>query len=177
MPRSPTRHARHLERHALILGGGLLVALLVGGAALLAVGQQAAPSAVPTATPTIDPQLIVRPRTIRIAGTLANGLPLDGTLYPAYPGSNTLNLTLPRGSQRRYGGDRIALSATMLGMAMRPVNGTLVARGQRYTGALTLPMFGTYRVKVVVASPGAATAGSVTLTLSLPGVQDVGEGH
>jgi hypothetical protein len=31
-------------------------------------------------------------------------------------------------------------------------------------------MFGTYRVGVVMAAPGAATTGSITLTLSLPGV-------
>jgi hypothetical protein len=170
MPRLPTRPSRHPDRRALVLGSGLLAVLLVVGAALLAVGQQAAPPAVPAATPTVDPRLIVRPRTIRITGTLSNGLHLDGTLYPAYPGRNTLHLTVPRGTQRWYGGDHIALSATMPGMAMRPIKGTLVARGHRYTGALTLPMFGTYRVGVVMAAPGAATTGSITLTLSLPGV-------
>src|SRR5207245_2216367 len=96
MPRSPTRHSRHPGRRALVLGSGLLVALFVGGAALVAVGQQAAPPAVPAATPTVDPRLIVRPRTMPIAGTLSNGLHLDGTLYPAYPGRNTLYLTVPR---------------------------------------------------------------------------------
>jgi hypothetical protein len=131
MPRLPTRPSRHPDRRALVLGGGLLVVLLVGGTALLAVGQPAAPPAVPTATPTVDPRLIVRPRTIRIAGTLSNGPHVGGTLYPAYPGRNTLDLTVPRSTQRRYGGDRIALSASMPGMAMRPIKGTLVARGHR----------------------------------------------
>jgi hypothetical protein len=177
MPRSPTRDARHLQRHALILGGWLLVAGFVGGAALLAVGHHGAPRAVPAATPTVDPRLIVRPRTIPIAGTFANGPHLDGTLYPAYPGRNTLDLTVPRGTQRRSGGDRIALSASMPGMAMRPVNGTLIAHGHRYIGTLMLPMFGTYRIEVVVASPGAAATGSITLTLSLPGVSDAGKRH
>ena len=168
--RTPTRHSRRAGRRALVAGGGLFVVLIGVGAALLATGQHAAAPVAPAATPTVDPRLIVRPRTVAIAGVLSNGLHLAGTFYPAYPGRNTLYLTVRRGAQGRYVAGRIALSATMPGMAMLPVRGTLAAGGQRYTGTLTLPMFGTYRVTVAIATPGAAATGAITLTLSLPGL-------
>jgi hypothetical protein len=56
----------------------------------------------------------------------------------------------------------------MPGMAMAPIRATLLARDHHYVGSLTLPMFGTYRVQVVVDTPAGHATGMLTLTLSLP---------
>jgi hypothetical protein len=53
---------------------------------------------------------------------------------------------------------------------MAPIRATLVARDHHYIGTLTLPMFGTYRAQVVVDTPAGRATGTLTLTLSLPGL-------
>jgi hypothetical protein len=53
-------------------------------------------------------------------------------------------------------------------MAMAPIRATLVARAHHDVGTLTLPMFGAYRVQVVVDTPAGRATGTLTLTLSLP---------
>jgi hypothetical protein len=118
--------------------------------------------------PSVDPRLIIRPRHAPIVAVLSHGVRLAGTLYPAYPGRNTLRLAVQGRSGSPATGHRVALVATMPGMAMAPIRATLIARDQRYVGNLTLPMFGVYRARVVVDTPAGRATGTLTLTLSLP---------
>jgi hypothetical protein len=161
MPRPSTRRPWRAGYRAPILGGVLL------GVGLVLVGTEhhvAAP-----ATPTVDPRLILRPHSIHIAGVLSHGLRLSGTAYPAYPGRNVLRLAVQQGATPLARGGHVALSATMPGMAMPPLHATLAASDRGYRGALMLPMFGTYRVAVVISTPRARVSGTITLTLPLPG--------
>lgn len=106
-----------------------------------------------------------------MVGVLSNGLRLSGADYPAYPGRNVINLSVRRGGIRLAPGTHIALSVTMPGMAMAPIRATLTASGQGYRGALVLPMFGAYRVAVVINTPHTRVSGITTVTLPLPGRQ------
>ena len=156
------------ESRALILGGVLL------GVALTFLGtghHEAAPAArvAPAGAPTIAPGLILRPRSVTIAGDLPNNLHLSGAYYPAYPGRNAFYLIAQQGGASPTRNGRIALSATMPGMAMPPIRAALAASGQGYRGDLTLPMFGVYRVAVVISASQTRASGTITVTLPLPG--------
>ena len=156
-------------RWALLLGGGALLLILLGvGMALHGGVYSARGTAVPAATATIDPRLVIYARTAPITGVLTGGVLVRGTLYPAYPGRNTLHVVL-----RRRGGvlaprAPVVLLVTMPGMAMAPIHAQLTGRDSRYTGAITLPMFGAYRAQVSVATSGGHATGTMTLALSLP---------
>ena len=154
-------------RWVFLLGAGVLIVLLgIVGVALRRSGTPSA--AAPIATPTIDPRLVIHARTVPVSATLTLGAQLRGTLYPAYPGRNTLHLVI-----RRHGGvlapsAPVTLVATMPGMAMRPIRATLLPRGSGYTGAVTLPMFGSYLARVAVATPDGRASGTLPLPLTLP---------
>jgi hypothetical protein len=152
----------------LVVGGGLLLVLLGLGFALQSRAHLSASSPTVPAQPTVDPRLIIRPRHAPIAAILSHGVRLAGTLYPAYPGRNTLRLAVQGRSGTPAPGHRVVLVAGMPGMAMAPIRATLVARDHRYVGTLTLPMFGAYRAQVVVDTPAGRATGTLTLTLSLP---------
>jgi len=111
---------------------------------------------------------IIRPRKTPIGAFLSHGVWLAGTLYPAYPGRNTLRLAVQGRSGAPAPANRVALVASMPGMAMAPIRATLVARDHHDVGTLTLPMFGAYRAQVVVDTPAGRATGTLTLTLSLP---------
>lgn len=168
MPLSTVPDLHRRTRSALVAGGGLLLVLLGLGLALLSRAHLSARSPTVPVQPTVDPRLIIRPRHAPIAAVLSHGVRLAGTLYPAYPGRNTLRLAV----QGRVGvpasGTRVALVATMPGMAMAPIRSVLVARDHHYVGTLILPMFGTYQAQVVVDTPAGRATGTLTLTLSLP---------
>jgi hypothetical protein len=111
---------------------------------------------------------IIRPRKAPIGAFLSHGVRLAGTLYPAYPG--TQHAALGRAGPLRgpAPANRVALVASMPGMAMAPIRATLVARAHHDVGTLTLSMFGAYRAQVVVDTPAGRATGTLTLTLSLP---------
>jgi len=99
---------------------------------------------------------------------LAGGVRVDGTLYPALPGPNTLRLTLRRASGATASAARVTVVVTMPGMDMPPVAATLAAHGRAYTGVIRLPMFGDYQARLVVRTPaGKRYMGVIALTAPL----------
>src|SRR5579859_3746813 len=91
MPVSRSRQRSLRRRWVFLLGGGALLLILLGvGMALHGGVYSARGTAVPAATATLDPRLIVYARTVPITGVLTGKVVLRGTLYPAYPGRNTL---------------------------------------------------------------------------------------
>ncbi len=153
---------------ALLLGSGMVV-ILLGLAVMLHDG--APPihhGTAPAAVPTTDPRLIIHARTVPLAGVLAPGVRIRGTLYPAYPGRNTLRLVLQRHGRARGGGVSLALVVTMPGMAMAPIRVHLRGHDDRYSCAITLPMFGTYRARITVVTPDGPATGTITLPLAWP---------
>jgi hypothetical protein len=165
---STARSPRRRTRSALVVGGGLLLVLLGLGLALLYRAHRSTSSPTVPVQPTVDPRLIIRPHNTPIAAVLSHGVRLAGTVYPAYPGRNTLRLAVQGRSGAPVPTNPGALVASMPGMAMAPIRATLLARNHHYVGSLTLPMFGTYRVQVVVDTPAGRATGMLTLTLSLP---------
>jgi hypothetical protein len=168
MSRSLPVYPRRTRRRTIVLGGILVVGLLGVGLVLVSAEHHGPARAAPATTPTVDPRLIIRPRHAPVAAVLSHGVRLTGTLYPAYPGRNTLRLAVQGRSGAPAPGNRVALVASMPGMAMAPIRATLVARDHHYVGILTLPMFGTYPAQVVVDTPTGRATGSLTLALSLP---------
>lgn len=166
MPVSPSRR-RWGWPVVVLLGGSVLLVLLGVGVALHA-GVGSSGAAAPAATPTIDPRLIIHPRTVPIVATLSHGVQVSGTLYPAYPGRNTLRLVL------RWQGGVLApaapltLVATMPGMAMAPIRARLAGHDLHYSGGVTLPMFGAYRAQIRILTPSGPSTGTVMLPLTLP---------
>jgi hypothetical protein len=168
MPLSTVSDPHRRTRSALVVGSGLLLVLLGLGLVLLYRAHLSASSPTVPVQPTVDPRLIIRPRHAPIAAVLSHGIRLAGTLYPAYPGRNTLRLAVQGRAGTPALGKRVALVASMPGMAMAPIRATLVARDHHYVGTLTLPMFGAYRAHVAVDTPAGRATGTLTLTLSLP---------
>jgi len=155
----------------MLVGGALAVMLGLGCVVLAAGSSWPRWSRVdaPAAIPTVDPRLVIVPRTAPIQGALSGGARLRGTLSPAIPGPNTLRLRASDGAGARIEGGRLRLVVTMPGMRMRPIVVTLQAHGEDYSGTLPLPMFGLYRATVVVSKAERRYTGPVTLVLSLPG--------
>lgn len=158
-------YTQRTGRRILALGGVLLGV----GLALVSAGHHTAIPAAPVSAPRVDPRLVIRPRTIPVAAVLSGGLRLSGAYYPAYPGRNVLDLTVRGGNAPLARAAFIAVSATMPGMAMPPIRATLTANGHNYRGALSLPMFGAYRVAVAISAPHTRVTGTITVTLPLPG--------
>jgi hypothetical protein len=118
---------------------------------------------------TIDPRLVLHPHRVALAGVLTDAGRLSGSLTPDLPGANAIVLVL--GSPPGPGpstGPSLHLTAMMPGMHMAPLRATLGRRGGRFTGTLTLPMFGTYRVAVATARAAATATGVLTVTIPLP---------
>ncbi len=146
-----------------------MVVILLGLAVMLHDG--ALPihtGATPAAAPTTDPRLIIHARTVPLTGVLAPDVQVRGTLYPAYPGRNTVRLTLQRHGHARGGGASLALVVTMSGMAMAPIHAQLPGRDDHYSGPITLPMFGMYRARITVVTPDGPATGTMTLPLTWP---------
>jgi len=165
MSHTSIRRPRRAGRHVLALGGVLLGV----GLAFVSADHHIALPAAPTATPRLEPRFIIRPRTVPITAVLPHDLRLSGAYYPAYPGRNVLSLAARRGAAPLGTSARIALSVTMPGMVMPPIRATLAPSNTYYRGALALPMFGAYRVAVVVSAPHVHVTGTITVTLPLPG--------
>ncbi len=171
MPQQPAPRFARRGRTAPAVG---IMLLLLLGLTLLALrnGAVGNNSAVPAVspTPTIDPRLILHPHTVAIAAALTHGLRLHGTLAPDLPGINALDLALSSSQTRLAHGSGLRLEATMPGMPMLPVHATLPSSSGRYSGPISLPMFGTYRVAVEVSTTNGMVTGVLTVTIPLPGL-------
>ena len=62
----------------------------------------------------------------------------------------------------------LELTVTMPGMSMAPIHARLSGHGFRYGGTITLPMFGTYRAELSLATPEEHITGTLLLPLTLP---------
>lgn len=154
--------------HRAVVSGALLCVPLAVGLAVVAGGATPHPAATSRATPTINPGLIIYPRTVAVGVTLSPRWRLVGTLYPAYPGRNTLRLRLEGANPALEARSSIVLEVTMPGMAMTPLRVTLHDQGGWANGVFTLPMFGIYQAQVRVVSPLGHATGILDLPLSLP---------
>jgi len=156
--------------------GVFLGTLLALGALVILTGswlsrQQAAVGRIaPRPAPPSDaPHLVVQGHNQVVSATLAGGVRLSGTLYPALPGANTLTLTLS-GMTDEGGKDAassLGLRVTMPGMAMAPVRVVLRGRTGRYRGTVTLPMFGAYVAHVVLVTGRGHWQGTMPLLVPL----------
>ena len=163
---SPTA-PRRIQR-SLLPQGMLLLTLLVGMPLAIVLGSLPQEGAASPAVGAANARpVILHAHAVAFAGTLAGGLHLGGTLYPGFPGRNTLHLSGP-GAGALPSGSRIDLVATMPGMAMSPAHAALVARRGGADGALALPMFGIYQLRVVVQAPPHRWTGILCLELPLP---------
>lgn len=119
-------------------------------------------------TETIDPRLILVPRTVTQAAT-ATGVALELTAGPLLPGPNRFELRLVQGG-RPLARASILLVARMIGMAMHPI--TLTMREQRpgqYAAVGPLAMFGTWQLTVQIDRRGTASLRhQFTVSLDLP---------
>jgi hypothetical protein len=117
---------------------------------------------------TIDPRLIIQPRTV--AQTVqVGGLRLTLTASPLVPGSNHFEVRLgDRG--RPVDGARIRLIATMPEMAGRPLSYQTGAIGEgRYEVTGPLTMFGHWQIMTTISRPGAAAlTHAFGLSLDIP---------
>lgn len=153
---NPRRTALNLPRvAATLLVAALLAALL---SSHLAHGSSSAAPAGPTA----DSRLVLHAHRVAVAGTLA-GVALRGSLYPGFPGTNTIQIAAPRGAPAA----QIELVATMPGMAMVPTRVRLAQRGGVYRGAIALPMFGIYRADLTRTAGAVRSHGSARLIVPL----------
>ncbi|HXT36375.1 MAG TPA: hypothetical protein VN837_12430 [Chloroflexota bacterium] len=141
-----------------------LVVVLVIVAVLIAVRTSRSASSGPPATPTFDPRLVLHPQYVPVSGN-AGGVTLHGSLYPGYPGRNTLRVTPAPGVVAR--GSYVELVVVMPGMAMVPVKGRLSAANGAYKGYLSLPMFGNYVATVTMVAGNHRLHGTTYLSLPL----------
>jgi len=145
-----TRTAQALVFLGALLALGSLV--ILGGSWLSTQQAMGGRTAARPTRPSGTPHLVVQGHNQAVDTTLAGGVHLSGTLYPALPGANTLTLTLS-GMAHPRGADTVGtlgLRVTMPGMVMAPVRVALRERDGHYRGTLTLPMFGVYVARVVL---------------------------
>jgi hypothetical protein len=160
--------ARTGHRAGTLPAAGALVILsaLVGVA--LAAARLVAPAGTDTARPAVDPRLVLTPRTIAVQAALGRGLQLRGTLFPALPGPNRIQLVASHGAGARITTGQLHLVVTMPGMPMRPLATTLSAHGDAYSGTLHLPMFGLYRAAAALRTARSRYKGGLTFVVPLP---------
>jgi hypothetical protein len=128
--------------------------ILVPAALLLWSLHPAARPAAATQSATVDPRLLIQPRTVAQAAQV-DGLRLTLTAGPLVPGSNHFILTLSEAA-RPIDAAEIQLIASMRGMAMRPLIFTARPMGHGHyeaTGGLT--MFGQWRLIAQIRLPRA----------------------
>ncbi len=166
------RAVRTRKVRARVFLGALLAlgALLILGGAWVSTRQGAVGQAAARPTPLSDmSHLVVQGHNQAVSATLAGGMHVSGTLYPALPGANTLTLTLS-GTARGRGKDTagtLGLRVTMPGMAMAPLRVALRERAGRYRGVITLPMFGAYVARVVLVAEQGQWQGTMRVLVPL----------
>lgn len=137
---------------ALLLRAGAIHTGMVGSWAGDSSGRRRAAS---PATQTIDPRLVLTPRTVTQSATAA-GVGIELTAGPLLPGSNRFALRLAERGRPRAGA-RVVLVARMIGMTMRPITLPMnELQPGRYVATGPLTMFGRWQVIVQVDRPGAA---------------------
>jgi hypothetical protein len=125
------------------------------------------PTNSPAATATIDPRLILHPRTMPLSATLGNGIHLRGTLSPSLPGTNTITLGLTQTQSAATLPKYIDLVITMPGMRMSPIHERLNFQKGAFTGAIRLPMFGAYTAQVKFVTADGPRSGNLNLIVPL----------
>jgi len=150
---------------------GLVGAVLAIGAIPLAFAAGAhlggGTPATPAPAPSADPRLVLRAREVPITGTLA-GRALRGSLYPGFPGTNTLRIAVPGSAPEGRAADiPLTLVAVMPGMRMVPATAHLRWGDGAYRGVIALPMFGTYRARLALGSGTPPQRGTARLSLPL----------
>jgi len=115
-----------------------------------------------------DPRLIIRPTQTQMHSILPDGTVVAGSLSPTIPGKNIVQLVMHSTSAGALRPTAITLTAAMLGMHMIPVRAVLTRTARGYAGAITLPMFGVYRVSVALQTPAGTQHGIIIITLPLP---------
>ena len=147
------------------LAGAALSATLL--ATLLSSHIARGSSSPPVASPTADPRLVLHARHVPIAGTLGGGT-VRGSLYPGFPGVNTLQIGAPERPAPARGHDaHLDLVVVMPGMRMAPTTARLGWRDGAYRGVIALPMFGTYHARLTLGPAGSAQRGTARLSLPL----------
>ena len=148
-----------------LLRAGVLHATAMGPWAAGASGSRPAASPV---TQTVDPRLLLTPRTVTQAAA-AGGVGVALTVGPLLPGSNRFELRLAQRG-RPLAGARVFLVVRMTGMAMRPITLPLSeAQPGRYTARGPLAMFGQWQVTTHVDRPGRASLRHrFTVSVDLP---------
>jgi len=150
---------------ALLLGTG---AIRAGGLVPWVNGPAGRGRAAPSAAPTVDPRLILVPRTVSQSAT-AGGVEMELMAGPLLPGSNHFALRLVEAG-RPLGGVHVALTARMEEMAMAPLT-VPMSEGEpgAYAATGPLPMFGAWQLTVQIARPGAAAiTHQFTVSVDLP---------
>lgn len=145
-------------------GTALLVALL---AALLGSLLARGSSIAPATSPPIDPRLVLHAHHVPIAGTLA-GSTLRGSLYPGFPGANTIQIAASGHTSATDGHPaHLDLVVVMPGMGMVPARARLELRDGVYRGVIALPMFGTYSTQLTETVGSMHRHGRARLSLPL----------
>jgi len=117
-------------------------------------------------------KLTIHPHFTRFAGALTGGMRVSGMLYPSVPsydasfGPNQVKLLLRlHGTPVTRGS--ISMISRMIGMAMPPNRGSAMPDGSRFRGKLVIPMFGSYRVSVVLHQGSRTYRGLVVIRVPL----------
>lgn len=114
------------------------------------------------------PAVVVRGHIQAVTAVLATEVDLQGTLYPALPGVNTLRLRVTGARSMGMGASGVlTLRLLMPGMAMRPITVALHEHARQYRGAVVLPMFGSYIGHVLLATPRRYWQGQLRLDVPL----------
>jgi plastocyanin len=125
--------------------------------------------------------IVLPSRVIKLTVTLGH-VRMAGTLSPAIAGTNTVHLWWPGKTERESKRASLHFTATMPGMAMSPTQSVLRPGAQGYEGAVWLPMFGDYRVRITLISVPRPISSTLALSLRLPSsveheVSDAGLGR
>ncbi len=150
---------------ALLLRAGALHGTAIGPWAEGGSGSRHASS---PAAQSIDPRLILAPRTVTQAAA-AGGVRVKLTVGPLLPGSNRFELR-PAQHGRPLAGARVVLVIRMIGMAMRPITLPMSeVQPGRYVAMGPLAMFGRWQVTTQINRPGtAALSHQFTVSVDLP---------
>ena len=143
----------------------IVAALAIGLTACGAKGSQTPPAVTKTLT--------VKAHKTVFSGVLSGGQRVSGWIYPSIPdysgqlGPERVSMTIHGGSGPIAAG-KVSLTSTMTDMKMIPSHGVLTpARGQ-FQGRLEIPMFGSYRLRIVFTSAGKRYQGDALIAIPVP---------
>lgn len=160
LPRHRRRVAGMRPVHALLLLLALFPLAAIGGVAASSLGFSRAGSSVAP----LDPRLILRPHAVPLQGEVG-GRTISGSLYPGYPGPNTMLVRLA--SHAPLVASALEAVISMPGMRMHAVRVRLHAGAVGYRGTVSLPMFGYYKAQLTLISGTGRSSGRAQLLLPL----------